>query len=223
MKDWLEKVAYFNKEVIKLPEPGTPQVLNGDRLDWFIGAVHEELGELEEAVRAGDIAEAADAIVDMIYFGLGRLYEMGIPADVIFGDVHEANMKKVRGRKLRKIQHDADATKPEEWVAPDHSWLAFLSPVAIEAAKLLAKKSADYQGKGSGINLQDYFPFGMLSHAQMIWVKALRINSLSKQIYDAQILGKDHVAQNESLRDSLIDLHNYVDFAAEDPGGTNDK
>jgi len=219
MKDWLTQVSKFCKDVIGLVAPDKPQVLSQDRLRFYLGNVNEELQELTEATAAGDIGEAADAIVDLIYFSLGRLYEMGVPADVVFDDVHLANMAKNRGRKLREVQHDDDAIKPEGWTAPDHSWLAHMSPVSVEAAKLRARKSADYRGADTGVSLADYFPFGILSHAQMIWIKALRIRSVAKQTYDAQILGDDHATNFESLRDSVVDLHNYVNFAAEDMDG----
>lgn len=222
MKDWLTKVSKFCNDVVGLPAPNGPRVLSSDRLEFYIGAVNEELDEFVKATNEGDIGEAADALIDLTYFTLGRLYEMGVPADVVFMDVHVANMTKKRGVKPeRRVQHKDDAMKPEGWKPPDHSWLAHLSPTAIDAAKLLAKKARDYRAEGSGIALKDYFPFRELSHAQMVWTKALRIRSVAEQIYRARILGSEHKPNFESLRDSLIDMHNYVDFFAEDlDGGT---
>lgn len=222
MKDWLSKVSKFCRDIVGLPAPEHPTILSHDRLKFYLGLANEELREFTESTNAGDIGQAADALVDLIYFTLGRLYEMGVPADVVFDDVHHANMLKERGRKeAREFQHDADAVKPEGWVAPDHSWLAALSPAAVEAAKLRARKSRDYGSDGSfdSITLKDYFPFGVLSHAQMIWTKALRIRSVAKRTYDAQVLGNSHATNFESLRDSVLDLHNYVNFAAEDMDG----
>jgi predicted HAD superfamily Cof-like phosphohydrolase len=220
MKDWLEKVSAFCEDVVKLDAPSGPAVLSPERLKFYLGAADEELQEFVEATNAGDIGEAADALVDLIYFTLGRLYEMGVPADVVFEDVHTANMKKRRGvKKERRVKHKDDAMKPENWVAPDHSWLAHLSPVSIEAAKLRARKSEDYRAGGTGITTKDYFPFGVLSHAQMIWTKALRIRSVAEQIYKAKVLGKEHTTNFEGLRDSVVDMHNYVNFAAEDMDG----
>lgn len=220
MKDWLTKVSKFCSDVVGLPAPNGPRVLSSDRLEFYIGAVNEELDEFVKATNEGDIGEAADALIDLTYFTLGRLYEMGVPADVVFMDVHVANMTKKRGVKPeRRVQHKDDAMKPEGWKPPDHSWLAHLSPVAVEAAKLRARKSQDYRGAGTSITLKDYFPFGILSHAQMIWIKALHIRSVAKQVYDAKILGNEHETNFESLRDSVVDLHNYVNFAAEDMDG----
>lgn len=139
MKEWLEKVSVFCRDVVKLKTPDIPSILSPDRLEFYLGAAEEELQEFQEATQAGDLGEAADALVDLIYFTLGRLYEMGIPADVVFDDVHDANMRKRRGiKKGRRVKHRDDAMKPENWVAPDHSWLAHLPKETISLAKALA-------------------------------------------------------------------------------------
>jgi predicted HAD superfamily Cof-like phosphohydrolase len=139
MKDWLKKVSIFCKDVVELKAPDEPAVLSPDRTEFYIGAADEELQEFLDATATGDVGEAADALVDLIYFTLGRLYEMGVPADVVFDDVHKANMTKKRGiKKGRKVQHEDDAMKPEGWKPPDHSWLAYLPTEAISIAKALA-------------------------------------------------------------------------------------
>jgi predicted HAD superfamily Cof-like phosphohydrolase len=74
-----------------------------------------------ECDQAQDFNEQVDAILDLIYFAIGRLYEMGVPEEVAkmyFNNVHKANMKKVRGKTKRG--HDADASKPEGWQPPFH-------------------------------------------------------------------------------------------------------
>jgi predicted HAD superfamily Cof-like phosphohydrolase len=219
MIHWLGDVARFCRDIVELAAPDRPTTLSPDRAKWFAAVVSEELGEFLDATARKSVPDAADAVVDLIYFALGRLYEMGVPAQVAFDDVQRANMRKVRGmKKERSFMHECDAVKPDGWTPPDHSWLAHLSPVAIEAARIRAKKRADYRGDDS-VSLRDYFPFAELSYAQMIWTKALRIRNLAKQIYDARVLGQEHRPQNESFRDSLVDLHNYVDFAAEDIDG----
>ena len=76
----LAKVAEFNREVVALPIPETPQVLGEQRLTWANAALQEELKEFNDAVDAGDVLEAADALIDLVYFALGRLVEMGVPA-----------------------------------------------------------------------------------------------------------------------------------------------
>lgn len=78
--------------------------------------------------------------------------------------------------------------------------------VFAACARLRREKEADYQHK---VARHFYFPFGMLSYAQMIWVKALRMVSLVE---------KQQVV-NESVDDTLIDLINYASFALEERYG----
>ena len=203
MKEWLKAVEEFNRDVVKLPEPNGPRQLSIDRYRWFQGVVDEEMAELWEGITNQSIGDQADAIIDLIYFALGRLYEMGIPAEECFNDVHKANLRKSRGIKDRTIQSNDDAIKPKGWAPPTHSWLEYLSPAFIEAARMRAKKSKDYK------DAKGYFPFGKVSHAQMIWVKARRLMNIAKM----------EEPENEPWRDSLIDLLNYTSFAVEDDDG----
>lgn len=93
-----------------------------------------------------------------------------------------------------------------------------------EACLLCMQKDADYnQGLGvTGDKPYDphavvrdaYFPFGMFSYAQMLHVKASRLVSLCKK-------GSD--ANNESFRDTCLDLINYAGFAADWLTRTNRK
>jgi predicted HAD superfamily Cof-like phosphohydrolase len=219
MANWLGEVSRFCRDVVllKAPDDG-PVVLSPQRAQFYAGTVREELAEFLAATEDGSVSDAADAVVDLIYFSLGRLYEMGVPAEVVFGDVHRANMEKVRGMKKREVRDEDDAVKPEGWEPPDHSWLAHLSYVAVEAARLRAGKTADYDG--DGIEKGDYFPFRELSHAQMIWTKALRVRSLAKRAYDSRVRGEVGVEPNyEALRDSLTDIINYSTYAVEDLDG----
>ena len=82
-----------------------------------------------------------------------------------------------------------------------------------EAALLCAKKSQDYnQGSGSmdlhQVDRSSYFPFGVVSYAQMINTKALRFNSLTLK----EINGGS--ANFEGLRDTALDIINYAGFFA---------
>lgn len=84
-----------------------------------------------------------------------------------------------------------------------------------QAQKLVLKKSEDYNRSaldkdGSDSAARDvYFPFGNVSYAQMIHVKALRINSL----VDAELKGWP--VNFEGLKDTALDIINYGSFLAE--------
>ena len=57
---------------------------------------------------------------DLIYFALGRCYEMGISKEQFYSCwkiVQEKNMQKTLGKKNRGT--DVDAVKPEGWAAAD--------------------------------------------------------------------------------------------------------
>lgn len=78
--------------------------------------------------------------------------------------------------------------------------LASIPPVFREAAALCNKKSEDYGDRD--LSKRDYHPFGHASYQQMVHTKFLRIKSVSKQ----------EGANFESLRDSLLDMINYLGF-----------
>lgn len=73
--------------------------------------------------------------------------------------------------------------------------------VVSEVGDLVDKKNRDYQGKF--VQLEEYFPFGSKSYVQMIWVKALRLRSLSQE---------SKVPQFESLEDTCNDIIAYAVF-----------
>lgn len=135
-------VVEFNKEIIKL-EP--TEYLNPERLQWFKTTINEELGEFEEAnekykmdyeaskkitvdpdALLADKVDMIDAVMDLIYFALGRLYEIGCTEDdfaAMWNAIHHANMTKVRGNKGRGS--DADAIKPTGWKGPEEVFIAY--------------------------------------------------------------------------------------------------
>lgn len=82
-----------------------------------------------------------------------------------------------------------------------------MSPVFKEVTQIAIKKSEDYNnGNGQPTSRAQYFPFGLLSYAQMLHTKAQRLNSLAQQA---------RTPNNESIRDTLLDMINYATFAIE--------
>lgn len=221
----LAKVETFNREVIGLPIPQQPKCLDAKRTKWAETAMLEEVQEFVDASRAKDVPEAADALIDLVYFALGRLVEMGVPATAVFEAVHEANMSKQRGElSKRPGSKGFDAVKPPGWRAPDHSWLLSfdldaaelsaacaaewdaLSPFLKQAAALRKSKGNDYN---TGNVLDDYFPMGHLSYFQMLLVKFLRVKSL------LVLMAEGRPAVHEGLLDSVRDLSNYTTYYGE--------
>lgn len=117
-----------------IPIGAIPNSMTDDRAALRMGLIEEEFKELAEALgyepglcfdrewdyRAGhgygkrSLADAVDAIADLIYVALGTAVEMGVDMDPIWRAVHAANMAKVGGPK----RDDGKQMKPPGWVPP---------------------------------------------------------------------------------------------------------
>lgn len=80
------------------------------RIDTWI---RSEVSEGMEACDDFNVSALADAYIDIIYFALGGLVELGIDGGPLFDAVHAANMLKVKLPGVAKI------AKPPGWRAPD--------------------------------------------------------------------------------------------------------
>lgn len=306
-KSKLQMVKEFNREVINLPTLKLAHCLPPERLNWFGKVVCEELEEFTTAYHQKNCVGMLDALVDMTYFILGRVYECGFTEtqwNRAFEIAHQQNMKKSKGNKGRGSE--LDAVKDENWVGPEDlieamlnetgyygnlktqddsadfvpkhqmteeeidaivngvkeetpaydyaaadvkataeavcelepspaalnvvdrrkpsvyleedgcqrilsidelNLFAKMSPVFKEVTEIAIKKSQDYNnGNGQPTSRAVYFPFGLLSYAQMLHTKSQRLNSLAQQ---------DRTPNNESVRDTLLDMINYATFAVE--------
>ena len=131
-------VVEFNQEIINL----TPaEYLSEERLNWFKTVINEELSEFEEAnTKYVDAtiaklsedtllelkADMIDAIMDLLYFAYGRLYEIGCTENdfnCMWNAIQTANMSKKRGNKGRGS--DDDAIKPEGWKGPEQTFIEY--------------------------------------------------------------------------------------------------
>lgn len=113
-------VYRFNREIIETEQPAQPQVLSRERLLFGLTAMYEELHELTVANNENKVDEVLDGLIDLIYFALGRCYELGISEqqfEVCWNAIQEKNMQKKRGTKNRGTSQDA--YKDENWKAAD--------------------------------------------------------------------------------------------------------
>lgn len=90
------------------------ELANGCGLE--IDAVAGGVGVINNGQVEQDLAQQADALVDLVYVALGTAVQLGLPWEVLWDDVHRANMSKVRGPTKRG--HQVDVTKPEGWRGP---------------------------------------------------------------------------------------------------------
>ena len=74
--------------------------------------------ELDEFLVARDIYGQTDAMIDLIYFALGTLVELGIPPAEVFKVVQDANMAKLHDGEP-KYREDGKIIKPEGWQPPE--------------------------------------------------------------------------------------------------------
>lgn len=198
MSKQFKDVVEFNQDIIKL---APTEFLNRERVEWFKNTINEELSEFEKAndnyiaakkcnadaeTLLGCQVDMMDAIIDLIYFAFGRLYEIGITEDdfdAMWNAVHESNMTKKRGNKGRGS--DDDAIKPEGWQGPEQKFIIYkksrkagintlVKSLQTSTDKNIANKINDLQRqntcqysenglnitKGRTISLEDYYNNG---------------------------------------------------------------
>lgn len=113
LSNMMAQVRRFHEEVTGMPMPDRPMRLDGDRKEYALDHLHEELDELNVAQT---IEDQADALIDLIYVAMGRLLEMGLPPGPLFDEVHEANMRRTRAGRTDRSEFDA--SKPDGWTPP---------------------------------------------------------------------------------------------------------
>ena len=81
--------------------------------------IKEELNELEQAMKAKDLKEVADALTDILYVTYGAGYAYGINLDKCFKEVQRANMSKL-GKDGKPIYNDrGKVMKGPNYLAPN--------------------------------------------------------------------------------------------------------
>lgn len=92
-----------------------PKPINSDRA---MKRYHWMLEEITEFIEADEIVEQADAMIDVIYFALGTLVEMGIRPDSLFDIVQTANMAKLWPDGKPHCNAEGKTIKPSTWEDP---------------------------------------------------------------------------------------------------------
>jgi predicted HAD superfamily Cof-like phosphohydrolase len=102
-----------------------PKALTRERRTKRAEWAHEENVEFANAVT---LVDQIDASLDIIYFALGNLVEMGVHADITFEMVHEANMAKTGGGK----RDDGKQQKPDGWIGPEERLGQYIEAITTE-------------------------------------------------------------------------------------------
>ena len=96
------------------PVSERPVMMDSERAAARYKWMHEEI---DEFIDADNIYDQADAMIDLMYFALGTLVEMGVKPAKLFEIVHKANMTKLWDGKPR-YNEDGKTVKPPCWVDP---------------------------------------------------------------------------------------------------------
>lgn len=119
-------------DVFGHPVGQAPTLLSPDRVGKRFGWMLEELHEFQ---RAATIAEQADAMIDLIYFALGTLVEMGVRPDALFDIVQAANMSKLWEDGQPRYDQNGKVIKPATWRDPEELLQAAIEKMAMGAAR----------------------------------------------------------------------------------------
>jgi predicted HAD superfamily Cof-like phosphohydrolase len=114
LDDAFDQVADFHRS-FGHPVRETPAFLPSPRSDARVAWMREEVDEFVEAT---NVIDQADAMIDLIYFALGTLVEMGVRPAPLFDIVHNANMQKIWPDGKARIRDDGKTIKPPGWVDP---------------------------------------------------------------------------------------------------------
>lgn len=104
--DSLNQVADFHK-TFKHPILDQPTIPDEKRCKLRVELISEELKELEQAIKDGDLVEVADALCDIQYVLSGAVLEFGLGDKFVdlFNEVQRSNMS-----KACKTMEEAEAT-----------------------------------------------------------------------------------------------------------------
>ena len=134
-KTTLEQVQEFH-ETYGLPVLSEPNISDEKTNRLRINLLAEELDELKEALKDGDIVETLDALIDLQYVLDGAFLSFGLQhvKEAAFQEVHSSNMSKL-GKDGKPIIRESDGKvlKGPDYFKPDIS--KFLAKTIIDAAE----------------------------------------------------------------------------------------
>lgn len=121
--DAFRDVRQFHK-TFDHPHPPLPTMQPADRVEARAQWMESEINELREATT---VTKQADAYLDVAYFAIGGLVELGVSPGELWKIVQKANMSKVHEDGKVYKREDGKVIKPPHWIDPD--------PLLIEAVE----------------------------------------------------------------------------------------
>jgi predicted HAD superfamily Cof-like phosphohydrolase len=125
-KDWVQDINDMHtKYGVRNAVKNFDSVMLRSFLRFRLDFLHEELGETENAAKAGipiDAEEVVDGLIDLCVVAIGTLDALGVDAHQAWDEVHQANMSKEVGVKETRPNPLGlpDLVKPTGWIAPSH-------------------------------------------------------------------------------------------------------
>lgn len=124
---WADVAAFHSKfglhEATERPGPRFMDDKEArEMIEFRIKFMQEELAEFVKGYEEEDIAQMADALIDLEYVVLGTSHLLGLPHPELWDDVQAANMRKERAAadgSNSKRGSALDVIKPAGWVGPD--------------------------------------------------------------------------------------------------------
>ena len=110
-------IREFHAVFARKPHPTRPTLLTPFQVERRVTWCAEEGEEIREATT---IAGQADGFLDMVYFALGGLDEMGLDPSPIWDIIHGANMaKRQPDGSVKRDPLTGKTLKPADWQDPD--------------------------------------------------------------------------------------------------------
>jgi predicted HAD superfamily Cof-like phosphohydrolase len=81
--------------------------------------IREELEELNQAIKNGDMKEIADALTDILYVTYGAGHAFGIDLDKCFSEVQQSNMSKLGSDGKPIYNESGKVMKGPNYFKPD--------------------------------------------------------------------------------------------------------
>lgn len=132
MIDYEAAVMEFQKKYRHfIPDPSVEPHLDIDPAVYKlrIDLIQEEYKEIFDALEAGDIAEFADGVADLIYVLVGACIALSIPINRVFQEVHRSNMTKTPPSEINDAgkKYGTKTPKGKDYIPPDISGILFRS------------------------------------------------------------------------------------------------
>lgn len=109
-------IREFHAVFARSPHPSGPTLLTPFQVDRGVTWCAEEGQEIRDATT---IAGQVDGWLDMIYFALGRIDEMGVDPSPIWDIIHGANMaKRQPDGSVKRHPVTGKTLKPADWRDP---------------------------------------------------------------------------------------------------------